>query len=500
MTRYVPAKSPAGTDLAGAAVTVQVGTGKVLSMVQSKAFDETDSSATKGAGYTATGLNYNVDHLYGGSQYGFQPGSTYKLFTLLDWLKNGHGVYERVNGNARTLPAGDLTACGKPAAAWPVGNDTAGEGGMQTVYRATAASVNGAFASMAEKLDLCDIQSQAKALDVHRGDGGATGTNPSSILGTDTVAPLTMATAYAGIADQGNVCTPIAIEKIVGTNGTQVNVPASSCKQGVPKNIAIAAGYTLHGVFGGTAGGDQTALGGAFGMVKTGTTDNATNTWEVGGTTKTTTAVWVGNVNGGTNLRTVYSFPGCGAQAANARHCIWQEIIAANQAVYPGDTTWPTPDAQFLYGQQVSVPNVAGLTPAAATTTLQKAGFTVTTGQPQASDTVAAGLVAATNPGAGTQATPGSAVALLLSSGPAPVQPTPNPTPGATNGVPKIVDLLLHDALAQLSAVGLQGKYGYDGSKSGNCTVSAQYPFPGAAAPSDGTVKFVVAGTKSTCP
>ena len=499
MSRYVPAKSPSGTDLAGAAVTVQVGTGKVLSMVQSKTFDQTDSKATKGAGYTATGLNYNVDHLYGGSQYGFQPGSTYKLFTLLDWLKNGHGVYETVNGSPRTLPAGDLKACGKPAAAWSVGNDTVGEGGMQTVYQATAASVNGAFASMAEKLDLCDIQAEAKALDVHRGDGGDPGTNPSSVLGTDTIAPITMATAYAGVADQGTVCTPIASEKIVGTDGKQVNVPASDCTQGVPKHIAIAAGYTLHGVFGGTASGDESALGGAFGMVKTGTTDNATNTWEVGGTTKTTTAVWVGNVNGATNLRTVYSFPGCGGEAANARHCLWQEITAANEAKYPGDTTWPTPDAQFLYGQQVSVPNVAGLTPAAATATLKTAGFTVTTGKPQPSDTVAAGLVAATSPAAGTEAPPGSAVALLPSTGPAPVV-LPTLPPGGPGQVPPLVGLPYLDAFQQLSAAGLQGHANYNGVKGGSCTVLHQSVPQGSPAPQNGTVDFLVDGTPKSCP
>ncbi|HEY0375077.1 MAG TPA: transglycosylase domain-containing protein [Amnibacterium sp.] len=502
MSRYVPAKSPAGTDLAGAAVSVQVGTGRILSMVQSKTFNEAKSSSK--SGYTTTALNYNVDHLYHGSTYGFQPGSTYKLFTLLDWLKNGHGVYETVNGTARTLPAGDLTACGKPAAAFQVANDAAGEGGMQTVYRATAASVNGAFASMAEKLDLCRIQQEAQALGVHRGDGGDTGTNPSSILGTDTVAPLTMATAYAAIANQGKVCTATPIDKIVATDGKQVNVPPSTCKQGVPKNIAIAAGYTLHGVFGGTAQGDDSVLGGAFGMVKTGTTDNATNTWEVGGTTKTTTAVWVGNVNGGTNLRNVYSFPTCSGtgQAATSRHCLWQEITAANEAQYPGDTTWPTPDAQFLYGQRVSVPNVAGLTPAAATTALKQAGFTVTTGQPQASDTVAAGLIAATSPAAGTEATPGSAVALLPSSGPAPVIPNPGTTQGTgtPNGVPNITGLQVHDALAQLAAVGLQGKFGWDKIKSGDCTVKAQYPPAGSPAPSDSTVKFLVHGSESNCP
>ncbi|MGN6744406.1 MAG: transglycosylase domain-containing protein [Amnibacterium sp.] len=499
MSSYVPAKSPSGTDLGGAAVTVQVGTGRVLSMVQSKTYDQTDSKATKGAGYTATSVNWNVDHLYGGATYGFQPGSTYKLFTLLDWLKNGHGVYERVNGDPRTLPQGDLKACGAPAAAWEVHNDEAGEGGPQTVYHATAMSINGAFASMGEQLDLCDIRDEAKALDVHRGDGGEVGDNPSSILGTDTVAPLTMATAYAAIADQGTVCSPIAIDKIVTATGKQVPVPASDCKQGVPKNIAIAAGYTLHGVFGGTASGDEGVLNGAFGMVKTGTTDSAQQTWEVGGTTKTTTAVWVGNVNGSTNLRTVYSYPGCGGEAANARHCVWQGIAGANEAKYPGDSSWPTPDAQFLYGQQVSVPNVAGLSIADATTTLQKAGFTVKTGAPQASDTVAAGLVAATNPGAGTEATPGSAVTLLPSSGPAPLIPVPGTTgaPGQ-NGVPNIVGMTQAEAFMQLMAVGLTPKGGYDG-KPGNCTVSAQWPPQGSPAPSDGVVKYTVSGTKDQC-
>jgi membrane peptidoglycan carboxypeptidase len=502
MSRYVPAKSPSGTDLGGAAVTVQVGTGKILSMVQSKTFNESQSS-TK-AGYTTTALNWNVDHVYGGSTYGFQPGSTYKLFTLLDWFKNGHGVYETVNGTARTLPAGDLKACGKPAGSWHVGNDAAGEGGMQTVYSATARSVNGAFASMAEKLDLCDIQQMSKALDVHRGDGTDTGTNPSSILGTDTVAPLTMATAYAGIADQGLVCSPVAIDKIVTSTGKQVNVPASDCKQGVPKNIAIAAGYTLHGVFGGggTAAGDEGPLNGAFGMVKTGTTDNATNTWEVGGTTKTTTAVWVGNVNGGTNLRNVYSFPGCAGtgQAAQARHCIWQEIAGANAVKYPGDTTWPTPDAQFLYGQQISVPNVAGLSMSDATSTLQKAGFTVKTGQPQAS-AVTAGLAAGTNPVAGTEATPGSAITLFPSSGPAPVLPTPAPTPGAgqPGAVPDVMGHQVGEAVGEIEAVGLIPQVNYFKGGPNDCTVGFESPTGGQPAPQDKTVHLIVKGSKEQC-
>jgi beta-lactam-binding protein with PASTA domain len=194
----------------------------------------------------------------------------------------------------------------------------------------------------------------------------------------------------------------------------------------------------------------------------------------------------------------VFSFPSCDGtgQAATSRHCLWQEIQAANEAKYPGDTTWPTPDPQFLYGQQVTVPNVSGLSIKDATSTLQKAGFTVTTGQPQAS-TVQPGLVAATNPAAGTEATPGSAVALLPSSGPA--NPNPGPTPGV-NGVPNLIGLQWHDAVAQLTAMGLVGNYGYTGNKSGDCTVKAQDPPPGSPAPGDGAVKFLIRGTPQSCP
>ncbi len=505
MSRYVPAKSPSGTDLAGAAVSVQVGTGKILSMVQSKTFDESGSKATKGASYTATAINYNTDKLYGGSN-GFQPGSTYKLFTLLDWFKNGHGAYEIVNGNARTLPAGDLKACGSPAAAFQVANDTAGEGGNQTVYRATALSVNGAFASMAEQLDLCDIRDEAQALDVHRADGAPLETNSSSILGTNEIAPLSMATAYAGIANQGMACTPVAITKVVAPGGQSVTVPQTKCTQGVPKNIAIAAGYTLHGVFGGTAAGDEGALGGAYGMVKTGTTDNAKDTWEVGGTTKTTTAVWVGNVTGAANTRNVYGFPGCEGtgQAATARHCIWQEITAADQAKYPGDTTWPTPDPTFLYGQQVTVPNVAGLSIQDATSTLQKAGFVVTTGAPVASTAtppVAAGLVAATTPAAGTQAEPGSQVTLQPSSGPAVVQPNPGPTPGqpGSGAVPNVTGEPMNQATAEITAAGLIPQVTYFPKAGNDCTVGYQNPAPGSPAPQNQQVNLVVKGSQQQC-
>ena len=73
-----------------------------------------------------------------------------------------------------------------------------------------------------------------------------------------------------------------------------------------------------------------------------------------------------------------------------------------------------------------SVPDVAGQTQSAATTTLQNAGFTVSVTQ-QASATVPSGSVISQNPSAGVQATQGSTVTIVVSSGP--TTPTASPSP-----------------------------------------------------------------------
>src|SRR5205085_1836066 len=67
---------------------------------------------------------------------------------------------------------------------------------------------------------------------------------------------------------------------------------------------------------------------------------------------------------------------------------------------------------------QVAVPNVVGLTQAAATTAITTAGLTVGTVTTASSTTVPSGSVITQNPAAATQVATGSAVALVVSSGP----------------------------------------------------------------------------------
>ena len=68
------------------------------------------------------------------------------------------------------------------------------------------------------------------------------------MIGTNEVAPLTMAVAFAGIANKGMTCTPIVIDKIIGPDGDELPVPKSTCTQSVTPAVASAMTYAMQRV------------------------------------------------------------------------------------------------------------------------------------------------------------------------------------------------------------------------------------------------------------
>jgi membrane peptidoglycan carboxypeptidase len=283
-----------------------------------------------------------------------QPGSTFKLFTLLQWLEHGHTLTDVVPVTAGVIDTSRFTCNGAPLRSepWQLGNNE-GEIGLRSVYLGLVHSINGAFASMAEKLDICDINRTAAAFGVHPATGGKLLNVATSIIGeASTISPLTMTTAYAGMANRGKTCTPVAIDRIVKADGAELAVPKSTCIQSVPTKIADAANVALHGVFvDGTADTDQTKDG-LFEIGKTGTTDNATNTWMIGSTSKVATGVWVGNVVGHQDLTLVPNFPSCPVKnskvAQFARHCVWNGIQTAANKVYGGAKSFPQAEQRYI--------------------------------------------------------------------------------------------------------------------------------------------------------
>jgi membrane peptidoglycan carboxypeptidase len=362
-----------------------------------------------------TAINYNTDYAYGGSQ-GFQTGSAFKAFTLAAWLEAGYSLSETINASHHDFPMSQFhNSCASISGPdWYVANDE-GSASRLSVLRATAQSVNTAFAMMATKLDLCSILNAAKALDVHAASPANPLTSvPSMILGTNYVSPLTMATAYAGIGNGGKVCTPVAIDRIVNADGSARPITPSKCTQGLTPEVANGVAYALQGVMrsGGTAASANPGDGIPI-LGKTGTTDNSLQNWLVTSTTKIATATWVGNVTGATRLRSLYFN---GVSGGNVKFHIAKPVLQALNARYGGGR-FGAPSSATIYGAQTRVPDVSGQSVASATAKLTGSGFTVASTTSTVDSADPAGTVAATSPAAGTEAAAGSSVTLQVSNG-----------------------------------------------------------------------------------
>ena len=117
--------------------------------------------------------------------------------------------------------------------------------------------------------------------------------------------------------------------------------------------------------------------------------------------------------------------------------------------VAPDADRWNFAAVEILAAESASassspVPNVVNLALAAARTRITDAGFVVSTVTYQSSTTVPADTVISQNPIGGTQAAPGSSVALVVSSGPPappPSPPPPPPPPPADITVDRVVSI-----------------------------------------------------------
>jgi membrane peptidoglycan carboxypeptidase len=401
-------------NVGSAMTSVEAKTGRVIAMVQNT--DYGNASDTRGV----TSVNYNTDEALGGSR-GFQPGSTYKIVTLLDWLKEGHSVNEVVRSSNGVWTGRDFTnSCGggnSPGDTLRVTNDGAAPGPNRTVMSGTANSTNTAFMAMASELDMCGIQQTAQDIGIHQAQTGKKLSNLIADVigsGANNVAPLTMASAYATVANNGTTCTPVLIDKVVLPDDTEVTPPSANCRETVSPDVAHTAAYALAGVMGATGAAGNTNDGTPL-IGKTGTTDAAKDTWFVGSSTEVTTAIWVGSSSGQQIQQRKTKLPN-GQLMSVARFAVWKPFMQAVNSVYKG-SAFPGPAAELTRTPTVQVPDVSGMSPADAQSAIEAAGLSFAQGGARASS-VPAGQVGGSDPGAGANAARGSTVTVFISSGP----------------------------------------------------------------------------------
>lgn len=428
-----------GMDLGAATVNVETRSGRILSITQNTQFSE-DAALAEDPNYSS--LVYAGDLRFGGSR-GFNAGSTFKLFTLVDWLEQGRSVNEVVNGVNRVFPrmtnscAGDWINYSNDR----IGNFGNAGGYTGTPMQFTAQSLNSGFLAMAAELDLCDIGNVATKMGVTLGDGNPIPmTVANEVIGNDEVSPLAMASAYATVANDGVYCEPQAIDRVTDAEGNELPVPERNCDRVLSSEVAATAAHALAGVMNGGTGAGANPYDGVPVIGKTGTHETQ-QTWMIESSRNVATAVWVGTADdlatGNIQAR------GLG----NLRYTIARDIQGTANALYGGES-FPPPAQNLTRTTFRDLPDVVGQTVNQARSTLQNAGFSVTVGDPVDSD-AGTDIVAAQTPGAGRVAA-GTTVTI-------------NPSNGEGATVPDVSGTV-QNAQSQLRAAG------FDNASLGNCT------------------------------
>lgn len=274
------------SDVKIALSSIEPGTGKIKAMVQNTNY------GVKPGNSAVTENSFNADYAHGGSA-GFMTGSTFKVFTLTQWYIDGYGGRDLAGGRY-LIPAKEWRIPCAPDRVdkWSFSETGGAKKGAMTVAEGTANSVNGVFANMASKLNLCDISNTAAKLGVTEPDGSPIEPYPSFVIGAGSATPLQMANAYATFAAHGVYCTPIGITSVKDSNGKSYEVPIPKCHQVLTPDVADKVAVTLQGVL--HAGGRSAAIPRPA-AGKTGTTDHNENTWFVGFVPQLAAAVWVGH-------------------------------------------------------------------------------------------------------------------------------------------------------------------------------------------------------------
>lgn len=276
LTNAIPVGDASGLN--DALVSLDPRTGKVLAMAQ---------NTTYGIEAGQTMSNYAADG-------NFQVGSTFKVFVLLQWFKEGHSAYETV-GSANTFyPNGAFKCDGRSITTegYQV-NDLAGKTGTMNVVRATGQSVNQAFVNMASRVDFCSIFETAYDMGITE-DGEVPSPFPANILGSVSGSPLQMASVFATIANSGQQCKPQSIESVTDRDENVLKEFAADCKEVISPDLANKTAALLTASAGQYYTSTRMGDGRPF-AAKSGTTDGHANTWLTGFTPSLATAVWVGH-------------------------------------------------------------------------------------------------------------------------------------------------------------------------------------------------------------
>ncbi|HEX6595383.1 MAG TPA: transglycosylase domain-containing protein, partial [Acidimicrobiales bacterium] len=313
----VAAIVPDTGGLFGAAlVSVEPATGAVRALVG-------------GSGFDRSKFNLVTDGT------GRQTGSSFKTFALAAALEAGYLPNDVING-AYPCNIPDPDSVEK---VWEPRNVEGSIGGSMTLTEATVNSVNCAYARLVKLLG------PQKVADVAKRMGVAENLEPAVLsltLGSKDVTPLSMASAYATLAADGERRAPYVVERVEDRDGKVIIEAKHEAERAISVQHARTINQILSQVVNrgtGTAAFIPGWTGGVAG--KTGSTDNNLNAWFVGYTRNLATAVWMGTP--GSPQRPMTNVGGITVYGGTYPAMIWGSYMRAVEAAKP-PVRFPAPD------------------------------------------------------------------------------------------------------------------------------------------------------------
>jgi penicillin-binding protein 1A len=400
---------------------------------------------------------YAKVNLATGGSTGRQAGSSFKPFALVAALENGILP-------TRTYPAPssivlDEPPCGSEQVPWNVENyEGSSYGGALTVEQGLISSVNVVYAQI-----IRDVHPE-RVVEVARRMGIRSPLRPycSSVLGTNEVNTMEMASAFGTLATMGRHARPAGILRIEDSNGEVLFEANPSPKQVLNAEVAWTATEIMRKVI--LYGTGTAANIGRPAAGKTGTAQQWRDAWFAGFIPQLSAAVWVGfpqgqipmvyptvrisRVTGGSFPAQIWhafmtaigdripvrDFREPNAQSVTVaiditKGCVATSSTPSENVRYirftPG--TEPTEECVYTSEDFVSptaptvvtetppggVPPVVGISVSTAVSVLRSRGYEVDRTYERDSD-YTRGTVIAQEPAPGTPAPPGSTVTLLV--------------------------------------------------------------------------------------
>jgi len=385
----------------------------------------------------ASGLDFGDDIEAGQRPYDLatkgrrQAGSSFKPFALVTALERGSEAGRQITLASywdQTSP--QKIDCGVPCSPqgniWTVRNAGGGGSGLRTLEEATYRSTNTVYAQVSVAVGPQNIADTAHRMGIESPLNAV----PSIALGTQSVSPLEMASAYSTLANYGERVESYLIEKIEDSAGNVIYEHEVERTRVLDEALTAAVVRAMKKVV--SQGTATRANIGRPQAGKTGTAQNFRDVWFMGYIPQYTTAVWVGHADAqvemvnftvwdDVNQREQFHSRAYGGTVAAP---IWKQFMLYVTEDLPVEEFPPDPEGVSAYYQVPSaeVPDVAGMTKAEAQRAILSMGL-----NPNIIDTASSeplGAILSQSPSAGAVVKQGGSVTVRISSGEEATMPT----------------------------------------------------------------------------